>query len=227
MKTLWRREITIRRLCRIQFSMVMSVVCFIVCCLCSKASAGVKNLGLIGRVYAIAEQDALQEIKAKAAGIDWEKLIRSKQNLEKIRRFRPDGIPKLPRVGQDRTFEVDMTYRLEFDIPDGKGGILYPAGYTFNPLDYVDYPRTLVIIDAEDPDQMAWLTKSGHVGDSKTRILITGGVYDEVRSRLKRHVFFAMPELLKRLHVRAVPSVIRRNKDKMEVKEIALADSKK
>jgi len=26
-----------------------------------------------------------------------------------------------------------MTYTTEIDVPDGKGGVLYPKGYTFNP----------------------------------------------------------------------------------------------
>ncbi|MFZ5572895.1 MAG: hypothetical protein ACOZF0_21050 [Thermodesulfobacteriota bacterium] len=204
-----------------------AIVLFLIVFVASSATAGIRSLGVIGRVYPIAEQDALSEIKARAAAVDWENMIRSPGNLEKIRQFRPAGIPKLPRATRDRTFSVDMTHTLDFDIPDGRGGILYPAGYNFNPLEYVSYPRTLVIIDAEDPDQVTWLKTSGHAADSKTRILITDGAYGDIRSRIDRHVYFAMPEVIKRFHIQAVPSVIRQNKDNMEVKEIGLAVPKK
>ena len=94
------------------------------------AHAAIKNLGVIGRTYPISESDALQEIRTKASGIDWKKVIQSTANLERLKNYKPKGIHNLPRAIQDRTFLVDMTYTLDFDIPNGKGGILYPAGYT-------------------------------------------------------------------------------------------------
>ena len=40
-----------------------------------------------------------------------------------------------------------MTYTTEIDVPDGKGGILYPKGYTFNPLEYLTYSKTIIVIN--------------------------------------------------------------------------------
>ncbi len=191
------------------------------------AFAGIKKLGVMGQIYPIAELDALHEIRIKAAGIDWGKMIQSPENLKKLKNYRPKDVPKLPRAIHNRTFLVDMTYTLDFDIPNGKGGILYPAGYTFNPLDYIDYPRTLVVFDADDSEQMQWMETSGYAKDLNTRLLITDGTYFEVRSRIKRHVFFAMPAIVKRFQLQAVPSVIRQKGDKMEVKEIAIVSKKK
>ena len=185
-----------------------------------------KNLGVIGKTYPIAEADALQEIQSKAASIDWQKVIQSPENLEKLRNFKPKDIPKLPRAIDDRTFLVDMTYTLEFDIPNGKGGILYPTGYTFNPLDYMDYPRTLVVFDAADPEQVEWVGRSDFARDINARLLITDGTYFEIRTRLDRHVYFAMPTIIKRLQLQAVPSVIRQKGNKMEVKEIGIDQNK-
>ena len=139
--------------------------------------ANIKHLGVFGKTYAITETDALQEIESKAASIDWQKVIQSNENLEKVKNFKPKDIPKLPKAAHERTFLVDMAYTLEFDIPNGKGGILYPAGYTFNPLDYMDYPRTLVVFDAADPEQIKWVEMSAFARDINTRLLITDGTY--------------------------------------------------
>ena len=54
---------------------------------------------------------------------------------------------------KERTFLVDMTYTLDRDIADEKGNVVYPKGYTFNPLDYITYPGTLVILDGNSPTQ--------------------------------------------------------------------------
>ena len=194
--------------------------------LAATASGSIKSLGVVGKTYSIAETDALQEIQSRAASIDWQKAIQSTKNLEKLKNFKPKNIPKLPRAIHDRTFLVDMTYTLDFDIPNGKGGILYPAGYTFNPLDYVDYPRTLVVFDASDPDQMKWVENSDFAGNMNTRLLITDGTYDETRTRLNRHVYFAVPTVIQRFGLQAVPSVIRQKDNQMEVNEIDIAKNK-
>jgi conjugal transfer pilus assembly protein TraW len=192
----------------------------------ANASANIKHLGVFGKIYTIAETDALQEIESKAASIDWQKVIQSNENLEKLKNFKPKDISKLPKAIHDRTYLVDMTYTLDFDIPNGKGGILYPVGYTFNPLDYMDYPRTLVVFDAADPEQIEWLEASAFAKDINTRLLITDGIYLKTRTRLSRHVYFAMPTIINRLQLQAVPSVIRQKGNKMEVTEIDIAKAK-
>ncbi|BBO87525.1 hypothetical protein [Desulfosarcina ovata] len=205
----------------------IAIAAVIVACAASQATAGIRNLGIMGKTYPVVELDALVEIRNKAAGIDWQGILQSPENLRKLRNYRPEGLPRLARARVDRTFLVDMTYTLDFDIPNGRGGILYPAGYTFNPLDYIDYPRTIVVVDASDPEQVDWLESSGHAADPNTRLLITDGIYLDVSSRIDRHVFFVMPAIAKRLQLQAVPAVIRQKGGKMEVREIAIAPKKK
>ena len=212
-----------KKLMRLNITLLTLVMIF---GLTANASASIKHLGVPGKTYTIVETDALQEIESKAASIDWQKAIQSNKNLEKLKSFKPKDIPKLPRAIHDRTFLVDMTYTLEFDIPNGKGGILYPAGYSFNPLDYLDYPRTLVVFDAADPEQIEWLEASAFARDINTRLLITDGTYLETQTRLNRHVYFAMPTIIKRFQLQAVPSVVRQKENKMEVTEIDVAKTK-
>ncbi|RMG66749.1 MAG: hypothetical protein D6710_12230 [Nitrospirae bacterium] len=177
----------------------------------------------IGKTYPIAEKDALKEIMERVKEVDWEKFWKEKREI--IRRYRPDDIVELPVAEKTQTFTVDMSYTLDHDIPDGKGGlpvqtgILYPKGYTFNPLDYVFYPLTLVVIDPTDKRQIQWFKK---IDRDNIKLLITNGDYIEVSKKLNRPVYYLTETISKRLKLRAVPSVVVQKGNVMEVTEYAV-----
>ena len=180
------------------------------------------DLGTFGAMYPIAEPDALAEMKAKAARVDWKKYLDREKLTRKVREYRPKDLERLPAAGRDRTFLADMTYTLDMDIPDGKGGILYPKGYTFNPLDFVTLDRTLVIIDGSDARQVEWFRKSAWRGDVKSMLLLTGGNWYKVQEKLKRPVFFADKRLVAKLGLKAVPAVALQKGRYMEVREYGI-----
>jgi len=183
-----------------------------------------KDLGTAGATYPIAEKDALREIEERAKEVDWEKAFDTKRMKERIRDYRPEGMETLPAAREDRVFTVDMTWTLDFDIPDGKGGILYPRGFSFNPLAYVFLPSVLVVVDGADARQVDWLRTSPFATDPRVMLLLTGGSYGAVMKRLKRPVFFANGKIIKRFQLKAVPAVIVQKGTVMEVREYALKD---
>jgi conjugal transfer pilus assembly protein TraW len=183
--------------------------------------APAKVIGTAGRVYAIAEPDALTEIEERARAVDW----RSVLSRERPEDFRPANLIRLPRARHDRSFLVDMTYTLNFDIPDEKGGVLYPRGYRFNPLDYVPFNQTLVVLDGDDPEQVAWLKSSPLIDRPEALILLSGGAFSKVGERLERAVFYADRRIVERFNLAAVPSVIARRGRLMAVKEIEIPSS--
>ncbi len=184
--------------------------------------AGGKDLGTYGAVYPIAEPDALHELKAKAAKVDWAKMYSRDRMAGKIREYRPKDLRKLPVARHDRAFLVDMTYTLDRDIPDGKGGILYQKGDTFNPLDYIGFNRALVIIDGSDRRQVEWFQRSPWRKDMNAMLLLTGGSWYKTGESLKRPVFYADRLMVTRLKLQAVPSVAVRTGRFMEVREYAI-----
>ena len=181
-------------------------------------------VGHAGVTYSIAERDAATELKEKLAQIDWKKKL---ANIKpQVRDFQPPDIAYLPRARRDRSFLVDPTYTLSHDIPDGKGGILYPKGYTFNPLDYVSLPGVLVIIDGRDKKQIEWFQKSPYAALANVEIYLTGGSYRELSERLQRPVFYATKQIVKRLKLAAVPSVVYQKGKYLEVNEFEISRSK-
>ena len=190
--------------------------------LSGNASAAVHDLGTFGTTYPVAEKDAIEEIQEKADKTDWGKHFNKEKVEAAVKGYRPENIVRLPRAEEDRTFKVDMSYTLGFDIPDGKGGILYPKGYTFNPLDYVQWPNVLVVIDGSDKDQVGWFASSPYLTDYRTMLLISDGGFWDLSHRLKQPVFYATRQIAERFQLKAVPSVIQQSGNYMEIKEIAI-----
>ena len=207
---------------------VITMVAFIFlatgCLMPVRLEASVTVVGWAGDTYPIAEKDALSELMQKVRQIDWKRQFSDIK--QSVQAFRPPDLARLPRAKHDRTFMVDPTYTLPFDIPDGKGGILYPKGYTFNPLDYVSLPDVLVFIDGSDKRQLEWFQKSPYAKAPNVMLLLTGGSYPEVEKKLQRPVFYAPEKITKRFRIEAVPSVLYQEGKFLEVKEFEIKNSK-
>lgn len=113
---------------------------------CSCAGTAVASVSTIGRTWPIAEPDALAEIEAKAASLpkDTSKAFGPREKWSALK------AAPLGTATADRVRSVVPFYSLDFDIklPDGK--LLYPKGFSFNPLTYVRMPQRLVIVHPSD-----------------------------------------------------------------------------
>ena len=183
-----------------------------------------KDHGVVGKTYSIAEPDALEEIKASAGNIKTDEMVRWAK--EKALNLKPDDSVSLKQADKDRVFKVHMSYTLEFDIPDGKGGVLYPKGYSFNPLEYIVYPGVLVVIDGSVRQQVEWFKKSEYSQDAGVKLLITDGKYYELALKLQRPVFFLTYEIKEAFNLQAVPCVVFQSGNLMEVREFAVSGQK-
>ena len=190
----------------------------------SPLEASVIVVGRAGATYPIAEQDAMTELMRKVWQIDWKRQFSDIK--QSVQAFRPQDLARLPRAKHDRTFMVDPTYTLSFDITDGKGGILYPKGYTFNPLDYVSLPDIIVFIDGSDKKQLQWFQKSPYAKAPNVMLLLTGGSYPEVEKKLQRPAFYAPEKMTKSFRIEVVPSILYQKGKFLEVKEFEIKNSK-
>ena len=193
-------------------------------CLLGVDTSHAKHLGTVGRVYPVTEPDALAEIQEAARRADWRTALDKEKIHAAIQRFRPKELHSLPIAKADKVFQVNMTYTLENNIPDGKGGKLYPKGYAFNPLEYVRLTSVLVVIDGGDKRQVDWFKRSPYAGDYHARLLLSGGDYYDLTKELDRPVFYLMDDVAKRLQLAAVPSVVRQSGKKLEVTEVLIPD---
>ena len=189
------------------------------------STAVARDLGTFGTVYDIAEKDALKELEEKAKSVDFSKAVDRNALARRARNFTPEDVKEMKMIGparKDRTFLVDMTYTVERDIKDDKGNIVYPAGYTYNPLSYLAYPRTVVILNGKRPEHIRWFKESSYAKDAQVTLLLTDGSYSELSRSLKRPVFYASTKLIEVFKIQAVPSVVRQSGAYMEVTEVRI-----
>ncbi|HQP54830.1 MAG TPA: hypothetical protein PLN83_01865 [Syntrophorhabdus sp.] len=187
------------------------------------------QLGTVGSTYPIAEKDAVSEILEKAKSIDWNKEFSQSKLEQKAKNFKPKDLVSLPAARENKSYAVDMTYTLEFDIPrvNERGeiiGVLYPKGYTFNPLDYVSYPITLIFLDATDEAQLTWLKDSPYLKDLRVKLLITDGNWHDLSKELNTRVFYANKQIIERFQLNALPSIVYQEGKLMRVQEINAHD---
>ena len=151
----------------------------------------------VGQTYPILEQDALAEIQAHAAGVDWQHEL----SAANIRWSAKDGL-SLARAPADRTRQVIPTYTLEFDIRDQTGQLIYPKGFQFNPLEHITLPYRIVVIESQDLDwAKARLKKTDMV-------ILTHGDFSYASQALERPTFLLDEKTRTRLNLEFVPSIV-------------------
>jgi hypothetical protein len=180
-------------------------------------SPGAQSEGVIleaaGRTWPVAEPDPVAEIK-KALDVKKEVIAKDLKRLQKATlSYKPPGGPvALEPADKDYEYLVDMTYTLDHDlvVPDGSGRdrVLYPAGFTFNVLDYVSLDNTYVIFDGTNPCE-ARFVKETFGQDPKVRLLAANGVTEATEKALT-HVAWLLPEVVKVFHLEATVSVVSR-----------------
>ena len=112
------------------------------------------------------------------------------------------------------------TLDTEIRLPDGK--LLYPKGFTFNPLTYVSLPQKLVVVHPRD---LGWALKTAALTDW---IILTGGSGpgDDALSLGERHgrALFMLEERVKeRLGLTVAPVIVRQVGQKLELTEVSLS----
>ena len=182
------------------------------------ASTARAETSTIGRTWPIAEPDAMAEIEARAA----------RQPADIKEKFGPRSgwsalkAAMLATARETRVRHVVPFYTLDTEIrlPDGK--LLYPKGFTFNPLTYVSLPQRLVIVHPRD---LGWALKTATLTDW---IILTGDgdPKDDALSLGERHgrALFMLEEQVKdRLGLTVAPVIVRQVGQKLELTEVRLA----
>lgn len=171
------------------------------------------DLGTVGPQFPIRETDMLDAILTRA---------REKQNngearkLEQHMREQAQGYAtappslNLPRAEQDRRTAFDPSVYVPSDIKDANGRVMIPAGTSVNPLQRFAFDETLFFVDANDPDQVAWLKQrlGGQINPAQ-RVILTGGSPTQLAEQLKQAVYFDQNgALVKKFGIGAVPATV-------------------
>lgn len=164
----------------------------------------------IGRTWSIAEPDAMAEIEARVARApDMAAQFGSRASWSAMR-----GAALAPaRANRVQTLVPFYTVEEEIRLPDGR--LLYPKGFTFNPLDYVSLPQRLVIVHPRD---LGWALAKARFTDF---ILLTAGDAIALSEKTGRPLFILEERVKERLGLTVAPVIVAQEGKKLVLTEYA------
>lgn len=179
--------------------------------------AGAVIVGREGLTYAIAEMDMRELIQEKASNFDFEswRLKEQQRISDTFATFRPaDAVTGLPPSSRGQAYRVDPSYSLPYDIHDMNGNVLYPKGFTFNPLEQMakkglGLNKIIVVLNGNRENEITWFKgKFEDFRSAEIMLLLTDGYAIELGNTLKRPVMYLPESLRNRLNIRETPSVV-------------------
>jgi conjugal transfer pilus assembly protein TraW len=177
----------------------------------------------IGRTWPIAEPDALAEIEAKTARLP---PIGSKFGPRSRWPALKGAVLAAAPADRVRTVVPFHTLATDVVLPDGR--LLYPKGFTFNPLAYVSLPQRLVIVTRAD---LAWALATARSSDfillaeSSTRPASHETDILALSDRVHRPLFVLEERIRARLGLTVAPVIVRQLGQKLELQEFGSARS--
>lgn len=171
-------------------------------------SSSASALAPTGKTYPIAEPDALQEIQQRSSQVDTRKVMADFDISKAIKPY------PLPHSRTTRVRYHIPWYTSDIDVPDKDGNIIYPKGYRFNPLEYVHYPRRIIVATAGQFDAMKADLRPSDM------LIMTEGDYTKANDSLPQAVFVLDELVRSRLDIQVVPSVIEQHGKTFKVLEI-------
>lgn len=180
----------------------------------------------VGKTYEFAELDTLDEIKnyiknnkEKLDNKQKEFIKKSKNKLENLA---PNLKNEIPSAIISKRYQINSNYTTEFEIKAPDGRVLYPKGFTYNVLDYIQIPYNIIFIDGNDTKELQWLKKSKYLGNAGSKILITNGKYKDVSKALNSHIFFANDKIIQRFAIKVTPTIAKQEKNQMILYEVCI-----
>ncbi len=189
------------------------------------AEHGRTDLGVIGPVYKIREQDFLEYIRNKLATMQRSGELHQmqQQELEQARKRieRPAPVPGMTRTVKPHVFYIDPSLSVEHAIRDAEGRIIAMPGTKVNPFDYLTMSKHLLFIDGDDADQVKWAVAMDKRYGGHVKTILVSGSPIELMKRWKRRVYFDQHGILsQRLHIRHVPAIVSQDKKRLRVAEV-------
>ena len=176
-------------------------------------------IGKFGATYHIKEKDAYDEILERAKNVDQE-AIRKKLVMGLTNQFKVNI--SLKKAEKDNIRYQSLSYTLPYDIKDHKGNVIYPSGFTFNPLDYARIPFLLVFFDGTSGREIKWLKESGMLSRNDVILIATRGNIYDLSSILNRTVYAASDYIVRTLGIQKVPCYIYQEGNKLVIREVGV-----
>jgi len=194
--------------------MIASTIKKVVFLLLINASLCIADDSVIGNTYLIIERDAEEELFEKINSTDWEKEILN--HAKDPSDWAALKSEYLPLAQEDKIRSHVPFHTNEKDITDGKGNIIYPKGYTFNPLNFMHMPNKIWILT---PSTIKYFKNQIPATD---QVLIVNGNPIDYRELLSMPTFILDKKTKDRLGIKVAPSVVSQVGSSLHIREYSI-----
>ena len=180
-----------------------------------------KDFGTRGATFVILEEGFIKMIDKRLKKID---LLKEQEKIKaKIQKkiHRPAVTNVITRAKSMRTFLYDPTFKLNQEIKLPNGQIVYPKGYTVNPLILTPLDKKLIFIDSDDQIQLDWIQKTNLA--QKDLVILVNGEPNKVSQILERTVYFDQhSQMTNKFGIKHVPAILQQEGNLIRVEECAI-----
>lgn len=190
--------------------------------LCFTTIVTAKNLGVVGSVFPIGEQNLLTFIEKELQQKTFEYLKVQVQRRTAQYADQPAAL-HLTRTDKTKTHTYIPQVILRGDIEDMNGHILWKKGTAINALhELPNYQPHWVFLDSDDINQLHWVKR--HLQDN-SKVILTKGSIKSATTFLHHDVYFDQnARLIHQLSIQHVPAFVTRYQDTLLIKEVAIDD---
>lgn len=184
-------------------------------------------LGNYGNLWAIEEPDGVEQLKDKLREME-----RSGELEQHFNKFRddtlasienPEPVPGIATATFPRTYLLDPSVTVQENVMDDQGRLMVLAGTRINPLQYMNWSKSVLLIDARDERQVRLaLERLEH--HPKDKIILVAGSYTEFMRKHKKQVFYDLGGVFTtRFNIKVVPTLVSQEGRNLLVQEIAFS----
>ncbi len=171
-----------------RFVELTRILCLLSFLAATSSSLFAQDFGVRGQTFEIQENDLLQVIEAKLRQAEQSGSLKVIQEeiSKRVQRSieRPNPVVGVSRTQEAKRYFYDPTLVVEEDVKDHQGNLVARKGTRINPLDYVSWGTPLLLIDADDQEQVQWATS---FADS---LVLVKGAPLALEKDLNRPIFF-------------------------------------
>ncbi|MCE3237360.1 MAG: traW [Gammaproteobacteria bacterium] len=184
------------------------------------------NLGVVGQVYFIAENDFLVVIEERIQEMQknggWLKIQYQIKKRIAEHADRPTSL-FLPRTQTEKIGQINPSMTVPYDVKDAGGKVILPMGTTVNPLSMVSLTKELIFYDADDITQVRWVKnydKKLKEAGIKDKLILVGGSVSSQSHLFARAIYFDQAgRLTRKFGIQHVPAIVTQSGLFLRIKE--------
>jgi len=200
------------------------ITTLIITIICSANFPYAKDLGVVGQTYPVLEDDFLQLIETRYHTMklngEWEKAEKAWQKQMLQVADRPKPLATVTTTQTHRVYYFDPSIELSHDIRGPNNEIIAKSGTIINPLEIMPLHKTLLFINADDPDQISWAIKKDNELKGKTKCILVDGSISSAIKKFNKPVYFDQGgTLTKHFKIEHVPTTLQQEGLSLKIEE--------